>query len=451
MSLLTRIANAFRPRTIVTERVIAPPALWQQFGRIGGGLTPEDVSNILRSADLGDITRLVDLGHQSRQKDTHLQSVLGTREMAVSGLPMRVIEPQDSSREERKCADLFRSIIDQATGRADDESFGFRELIAHLSSAPYFGFSVAESDWRKRDDRLVPGGFWAAPHRAFAFDQNDGRLKWAPIAGTTSNLVSLPKEHPGRFIQFQPRINGDVQAREGLIRVLTWAALFRNWTLRDWMTLAEIAWKPWRIATYKAGASEEDRQNLWNIISTLTTTGAAVKPESTDLEIHWPGGQVSSTTGGQGAHNELYKSLAEGISKAVLGQTLTTEASQRGTQALGTVHNLVREDILNADASSISAVLMRDLWSVVKRLNFSERVRTPVVILDTSVGRDQLAFSQAVKNLSDAGVPGISAKWVLSEFGAPEAEEGEPLVVPITVDLSRMKPTSESESKSDEN
>ena len=49
------------------------------------------------------------------------------------------------------------------------------------------------------------------------------------------------------------------------------------------------------------------------------------------------------------------------MSKAVLGNTLTTEASETGTQALGTVHNKVERELMEQDALSILNLLNYDM------------------------------------------------------------------------------------------
>ena len=49
------------------------------------------------------------------------------------------------------------------------------------------------------------------------------------------------------------------------------------------------------------------------------------------------------------------------MSKAVLGNTLTTEASKTGTQALGTVHNKVELELIEQDALSILNLLNYDM------------------------------------------------------------------------------------------
>ena len=59
------------------------------------------------------------------------------------------------------------------------------------------------------------------------------------------------------------------------------------------------------------------------------------------------------------------------MSKAVLGNTLTTEASETGTQALGTIHNKVEQEIIEQDALSILNLLNYDMTALFASLGIN--------------------------------------------------------------------------------
>ena len=70
-------------------------------------------------------------------------------------------------------------------------------------------------------------------------------------------------------------------------------------------------------------------------------------------------------TGNTTGSSELYGSLVDRcnaeMSKAVLGNTLTTEASETGTQALGTVHQSIEQELIGQDALFILNLLNYDM------------------------------------------------------------------------------------------
>lgn len=436
MGFWDRVATVFGARRntqYVGARIVTEPSLLEAYWRIGGNLTPEGVSNILRLADTGEVWQLVDLGNESRRKDTHMQSVLATRELAIAALPIKVIEPEEPSAQELEAVDLCKRTID-APGGIDDQ-VGFAPLVAHMQRGVYFGYSVGETDWQIERGRLVPRGWWQVPHRLFAFDHVDGRLKWSPLTvrGLRQGYTDLLREFPARFVQHQPRTNGDVAAREGLIHVLTWAALFRNWTLRDWLMLAELSWKPWRVATHE-NHDKEIVDTLKAAIRSLTTSGGAVLPAGAKIEVFWPGG--TSSPAGRGNHGELFDVLGKGMSKAVLGHELAIDSASRGTKEQGQGANWVRQDIKEWDALSVAATLRRDLFTPLVRLNFGENVRVPVVVPVASEEIDRLAFAEAIGELKKAGLR-IPARWVRGEFGMPEPGDDEEVLeveVPVAPD-----------------
>jgi phage gp29-like protein len=400
------------------RRVIPDLPLYLQMQRIGGGLTPLQVSEIIREADLGRMARLVDLANEARQKDCHLQSVLGTRENALCGLPWQATVPDGARRKDKKAAEWLSESLQNAQN--------FRRAIAHTTGGVYYGYANTESLFEMDAGRITPVNFEPISPRRFCFDQKSGRLHWWDASGSGAPYpgIDLQKEYPGHFLQFQPRINGDVPCREGLVRVLMWAALFRNWDLRDWLSLGELAWKPWRTGKYKKEASREDKDNLLAILQGMSASGVAIYPDSTELEVNWPKNTASGST-----HAELFATIGAEMSKAVLGQTLTTEQGDRGSQSLGKVHDNVRRDILEADATAVAEVIRRDLIVPLMRWNFGPDVLIPDFKFITEDAVDLVAFSTGVKTLRDAGLP-IQTSWVRDQAGIPEPLEGEELLAP---------------------
>ncbi len=410
-------------------RVLPDLSLWAQYQRIGGQLTPIEVSSIIREADGGDTRRLVDLDNEFRQKDAHLQTVLFTREAALSGLAWTLDMPgvRPSSQRGNPQRRLVQDVLEQATW--------FAPLVAHLTGAVYHGYSVAEIVWEQRGRKLVPGEVVLHSQRRFQFRKDDGRLVWHDHS-TNYRDVDFLEEFPGKFVVSQPRVNGDSPAREGLSRLLLWPALFRNWDLSDWLKLAEIAWKPWRLGKYQKGASKQDIDALIRILGQLTTSGVAAYPETVEMQVEWPKGGVDA----KATHAELYSLLGAEMSKAVLGQTLTTEQGKVGSQALGNVHDRVRRDILEFDARHVGNVITRDLIAPMIALNFGTNAPVPRLVFQTEDSADMLATAQALEILAgDVVRMKVPASWAHDVLGIPEPSDNEDtLGVAYDVDVSEL-------------
>lgn len=411
-----------KPRTM---RVVGELPVWQQLQTVGGGLTPAAVSARLRSADTGRMVDLVDLANALRQKDNHLQGILETRETSVQQLEWDLELPKKPTKQEKKAAEFVKDALRTCIGPA----------IAHSSSAPFFGYAVTETVWRKSNGYLVPDCFSPIAPRRFVYVGST--LVWNDHAGQAG--IDLRSEYPGQFVISRPRVNGDVPCREGLMRVLIWAALFRNWTLTDWLRLGEIAWKPWRIGTYNRQdfAQQEDIDGLVAALDAMSTSGTAVMPDSVDLKVEWPTGQA-----GQGApHRDMFATMAREMSKAVLGQTETTESSSSSGYAQAKVQYEVKKDKTESDARFIAADVTRDVVAWLTLLNFGPRCRVSRFRFITEETADLQPFGQGVKALKEAGLR-MPAKWVRDKAGIPEPAEGEELVgdAPATAEEPKPKP-----------
>lgn len=390
--------------------VVPSYALWNQATRLGGGLTPAHVSAIVREADVGRPQRLVDLANECRQTDCHLQAVLGTGEETIAGLPYQVVVPEKAKARDRKAAIWVEEILKQTPG--------LRRLIADLAGAYFYGFSVCEIVWKKDKGKLVPARFEHVAPRRFRFRALDGQLV---LSDNGQVEVDLQEKHANKFIVAQPRANGDIPAREGLSRPLVWMSVMRRWAIGDWLHTGEMSWKPYRIGTYKqAAAGSKDKEDLESILQRLTTDFSAVKSDACEIDIEWPSGNGSRNS----THGEIVNVLGTEMSKAVLGQTETTEASASSGYAQAKVHDEVRQDIRDARASEIAAIITRDLVAAMIRLNFGAEVAIPCFEFVTKDAVDMKSFSEGLVNLVAVGLK-VPAKWVRDEAGIPEPEEGE--------------------------
>lgn len=416
-------AASKKPKSYV-DPVIADLALSLQFQRVGGNLTPGQVSSILQAADAGRPFRLVDLFHECRQKEGHVQSIMQTRELAVSGLPFDIIAPEGKKKRDGK----YRDRCLKALTACDT----FREMCAHLvGEGNAFGYAYSENVWAKsKDGLLVPSTFKQINCRRFGFRQVDGKLLFDPTQSGNGSVVDslgvdLLEEYPiGKFVGYQPRVNGDTLVREGLSRLIIWLSLFRTFDLRDWLQLAELAWKPWRLGKYAKEATKADKDNLRKIMQALTTNGVATHPDNTEIELFWPqqtgGGKVSN-------HKELADFLGDEMSKAVLGQTDMVAPGENGSRAATAARNELRKDRRDADAVGLSTAVQKYVIEPFYALNYGPSVEPGQFVFLTEDPLDFLKFAQSIQAFRNAGLK-IPASYVYEKTGIPEGEEDDELL-----------------------
>lgn len=391
--------------------VVPDVSLWEQAGRLGGKLTPGNVSDIIRAADGGDLRSLMDLANECRQKDCHLSAVLSVAEESIAGLQWKLTLPDGARAKDKRAMKWAEAVLRSLSG--------LRKLIAYLAGARYYGFDVSEILWRKDAGKMVPADFFHLAHRRFAYEPEHGTFSLRD-SSTNYDYVDFRGKWPNKFIVSQPRANGDAPQREGLCRPLIWMTQFRVWTFADWLRTAELAWKPWRIGTIKKeNGDTEDRDALELILQKLSTAGWAVKNDAMEIDIEWPDGNQST----KATHSELTNVLAQEMSKCVLGQTETTQSSASSGYAQAKVHDGVRRDVREAAAMQIAADLTRDLLTPLVTLNFPG-VAVPSFEFITQDPVDLVAFSEAVKNLVESQLR-IPSKWVRDNAGMPDPKDGE--------------------------
>jgi phage gp29-like protein len=104
----------------------------------------------------------------------------------------------------------------------------------------------------------------------------------------------------------------------------------------------------------------------------MVCDAVAIAPEGSEITIE----TVSGKSGASSVHAEFIAAANAEISKAVLGQTLTTEIGDKGSYAAALAHNLVREDLAAADRRRIAAAFNR-LAAVWCFYNFGADVAPP--------------------------------------------------------------------------
>ena len=126
---------------------------------------------------------------------------------------------------------------------------------------------------------------------------------------------------------------------------------------------------------------------------------------------------------------EFVSYLDSRISIAVLGQTLTTEQGDRGSQALGNVHQTVREDIEESDARQLAGVLRRDFVIPVVALNHGMRKAYPRVVIQRKKSADAKLLGEVLEKLVPMGLR-VRADQVRSVLHLDAPADGDEVLEP---------------------
>ena len=373
------------------------------------GMSPQRLAAILREADAGDGMRYLELAETIEERDLHYLGVLGTRRRAVSQLDITVEAASDSAADEAIAEDLRRWLKrDELT----DEVFHILDCIGK-------GISFTEILWDTSSGDWWPQSLVRRDPRWFGFDPVD--LETPMIRGNDGQLQSLPG---GKFIVAQIAAKSGLPLRSGVARVAAWAWMFKAFTQRDWTIFTQTYAQPIRLGKYHPGATEQEKATLMRALVNIAGDMAAMIPESMMMEL--------ITAQNIGAAHALYKErsdwLDQQVSKAVLGQTATTDAVTGGLGS-GKEHRQVQEDIERADAKALAAILNRDLVRPFTDLNHDPQAAYPRLKISRPEQEDLAAFSAAIGPMIDRGLQ-ISQEDVRAKFGLGAPKAGAVLMAP---------------------
>ena len=374
------------------------------------GLNPVRLATILREADAGDAIRYLELAETIEERDAHYLGVLGTRRRAVSQMPFTV-EAGDDSAEAETHAQMVRDWLkrDELT----DEVFDILDCVGK-------GYSMTEILWDTSEGQWMPERLEYRDPRWFRFDRVD--LKTPVMLDDTGREQTLPAF---KFIFAQIKAKSGITLRSGLARVAAWGWMFKAYTQRDWAIFTQTYGQPLRVGKFGPSASEKDKDTLFAAVSNIAGDCAAIIPESMTIDF--------IETSNVGASSDLYLKRADWldqqISKAVLGQTATTDAVVGGLGS-GKEHREVQKSIQTADARALAAILNRDLIRPWMQLNFGPLKVYPRLKIEEPEKEDLVALSTAIGGLVDRGLE-VDQGELRDKFGLSDPKAGAKLLRPM--------------------
>jgi phage gp29-like protein len=209
--------------------------------------------------------------------------------------------------------------------------------------------------------------------------------------------------------------------RRSKLQALLKYYVFYSFAINNWAQFTETFGKPMRKGTYKQTANAKDVEVLKAAIKAAGTDQACIISETCAIEFVDFAGKADS--------KDLYKTLCEFVesreTKRILGQTMTTDQTKYGTQALGAVQNEVRKDIMDGD--------LRDLTSFVTEIlrryelfNFgTQDLQLFLEVHDAVNLSERMTIDEKAIRL---GLP-VALKYMYETYGIDEPAKGEALIV----------------------
>ena len=374
------------------------------------GLTPVKLAEIFKEADAGDVLRQMELFEEMEEKDPHLFSQLQTRKNAVTGLDFEIIPFSDDPRD-KEIADFIEEQINGIESLEDVET----DLLDAIGK----GFAVSEIMWGYDEGHVVVREIKSRHQKRFFWDSLDDSFKVRTKDAPEGILLPANK-----FIVHRYKARSGHTSRAGILRVVAWMYLFKNYDLKDWVSFAEVYGLPLRLGKYAPGASEADKVALMQALIQIGADAAGIIPDGTSIDF------ISTE---KTSSSDLYERLArycdEQISKAILGQTLTSD-SGGGSYAQSKTHNDVRHDLTVADCKSLASTLRRDLIRPLCIFNFGEDKRVPHIRFDCEESEDLTQTATIIGTLVNEVGLRVPTSFIYKKFSIPEPEADEEVAAP---------------------
>lgn len=372
------------------------------------GLTPERLANIFKEADAGYVYRQMELFEEMEEKDTHLFSVLQTRKNAVMGLDFDVM-PYSDDPKDKQIAEFVTECFDNITSLED--------IFLDLLDAIGKGFSTSEIMWAMDGDNVVVDNILWRHQKNFFYDTDD-ILKVRTDDNTAG--IEIPAN---KFIIHRYKARSGHPTRAGILRVCAWMYLFKNYDVKDWVAFAEVYGMPLRLGKYGPNTSEPDKKSLMEALVMLGSDAAGIISDTTSIEFH---------EANKSSSQDIYEALAnfcnKEMSKAILGQTLTTEIGSSGSYAASKTQDGVRQDLKEADCKALARTLQRDLIRPLCFFNFNEDRKLPWIKFHYEEPEDLKSVADTYSVLiKDVHLP-VSTDYLYEKFGIPKPQANQEVV-----------------------
>lgn len=375
---------------------------------VASTLTPERLATLIRAADEGDLDAYLTLAEEMEEREPQYRSTLSQRKFAVCSSEV-VVKPASSSAEDVRLADEVRELV---------EEDAFQRFVFHLQDALGKCYSIVELIW---DTEREDGRWWIEDYRwrdPHWYRLDTRTLSALRLEDGSADGEPLP---PYKYAVHHPLLKSGLPARGGLARLVAIAYVAKRYTTPQLVRFLEVMGIPARIARYE-GLNEAERNDLLRQLRKLGTDAAAIIPKSVDIEL--------LESKGRGGPAEFVTALNwwdAQISKAVVGQTMTTDAGASRSQS--DTHYSVRIDFTQHDNRQTSATINRDVVVPFILLNHGPQKRYPKVLLRCEEAEDVAAWSTAVTQFVDRGLA-VDQREVRAKLGLSEPKEGAPLLEP---------------------
>ena len=329
--------------------------------------------------------------------DSHLDAVKNKRFAAITSRPWTI----DGSKGDAKKAKMLEEYL---------WNLELRNTISQMLEADGYGYAVHEIVWDAVETEMgtliLPTAIKDRPQEWFKFD-DEGELLFQD---KNTNRAQVPDK---KFLVTRNRPTASNPYGEPVYSRCFWPLTFKKGGLKFWMIFVEKYGIPKALGKVPAGTTVQDQNTFLKMLSGLVQDAVAVFPNTGSVELLSPNSGAASDI-----HSKLVQWADSEMSKAWLGETLTTEqTSSGGTQAMATVHNDVRSDLALDDAAMVESSI-NQLIRWIYEINWPTEKVIPWMNIILPEDMQQARLERDAK-LTQLGVK-FNAQYITDIYGIDE-------------------------------
>lgn len=328
--------------------------------------------------------------------DAHLDAVKNKRFASITSRAWTI----DGSKGDQKKAKFVEEYL---------WNIDLRNVISQMLEAIGFGYAVHEIVWNTVQTDLgtliLPTAIKDRKQEWFKFD-SDSKLLLQTNDGSR-------REMPERkFLVTRNRPTTANPYGNAVYSRCFWPLAFKKGGLKFWMLFVEKYGMPKAIGKVPPTATEKEQQDFLKMLVGLVRDAVAVIPQTGSVEL------LEAGEANANPHKAIVDWADQAMSKAWLGETLTTEqTSSGGTQAMATVHNDVRADLALDDAAMIESSI-NQLIRWIYEINWPNEKEIPWMNIILPEDLQEARLNRDIK-LTQLGVK-FNAQYITDVYGIDE-------------------------------
>jgi len=429
----------FAPQVTYTQYQLSLQSKWDS----------DTVRCTLEEHENGIFHRSAQLAEFCRRND-RIYAALRTRVMGALGLPFSVEKPGDCDNDPR--LDKVCKLADKAMQRIPEST-----LAKILRGVVMLGFCLAQIHWDYEDGyfwpRLEP---WDAQWVYYDHNEKCYRVQ-------TKEGILRVNPGDGKWALFMSGSEEDSWL-DGAIRPLGLLYLLGQISWVDWANYNETHGQPIKLVKVPAGAKgsvaaggspdpqEQKNQLFFKQVMSMKKAGGVLLPQHKEgnVELNYALELLEAKDGSWETFNTFKTTINIAIALILLGQHLTSETGETGTQALGRIHENVRQDLMEGDTDMLSEHLRTQVFCPWAEYNFGDRNLAPYPIWDATPPPDAKLELEGVKLLLEAasaakqlGAPvdlPLDFRAIAKKYGLPLLAQ--PMATPMAPPIPGLPPIS---------